>query len=133
MRDREERSAPEDCGVDASRDARRHDERHERPGRELEQEKLDGEHHGRERRAEHRRHPGSRAAREQDLPLGRRHLDDLAHDRAQRTAGDDDRPFGAERSTGPDGHGSRRRLGDPGARRDAAVPRRIASIASRMP
>ena len=63
--------APNSSDVHAAGDARRDDQRDERPGRELEQQQLDGEHDGGERRAERRGHAGRGAAGEQDLALAR--------------------------------------------------------------
>ena len=57
----EQRPGAEQRGVDAAGDARRHHERDERPRRELEQQQLDGQHDGGERRAERRRHAGGGA------------------------------------------------------------------------
>ena len=94
-----------------------------RPRRELEQQQLDREHDRGERRAERGRHAGRGAAGEEDLALVGRHVDDLAEQRAERPAGDDDRALGAERAAGADGDRRRQRLGDAGAGRDPALSR----------
>src|SRR5262249_58158267 len=83
-----------------------------RGGRKLEKQEPPRQHDRRKGRAEHARHAGGRPAGEQDLPLGRRHADDLTDERSERAAGHDDRSLGAERTAGADGDGRRRRLGN---------------------
>ena len=109
-RNMEERAATEDRRVDPSGDAGRHHQRDEGPGGELEEQQLDGQHHRGERRAEGRRHPGRGAAGEEDLSLRWGDVDHLAEQRADRPAGDDDRPLGAERAARADGDRGRYRL-----------------------
>ena len=100
--------------------------RRERDGDErartvLEQQQLDGEQHGAHRTAERRRHAGRGAGGEQDLPLVARDAEELPAQRAERAAGRDDRPLGAERSAGADGDRRGERLEEEHARRDAAL------------
>jgi hypothetical protein len=95
--------------------------RNERARAILEEQQLDGEQHGGDRAAEGRRHARGGAGGEQRLPLVGAHVHELTHQRADRAARGDDRPFGTEGSAGADRHGGRERLQDHDARRDAAL------------
>ena len=63
-------------------DARGDDERDQGPGRELEEQQLDGQDDGGKGRAERRRHARGGTAGEEDLAFGRRDPDHLAEERA---------------------------------------------------
>ena len=76
----------------------------------LEEQELDGEEHGRHGAAEGGGHARGGARGEQRLALVGGRRSDLADERAERAAGGDDRPLGAERTAGADRDRRRERL-----------------------
>ena len=126
--------APSSSGRQRRRDDRGHRHRHEAARLPFEQQQLDRQQHGRDRRAEDRRHAGRRAGHQQRLALGGGEVEELGEQRADRAAGHDDRPFGAERAAGADRDRRRQRLQHRDLAPDMRLPPiRIASIASGMP
>ena len=107
--------------VHAGRECRRDHQRNEGTRAELEQEQLDRQDHAGDRRVERRGHARAGSASQQHLALGGRGGNDLADDRAERAAGLNDRPFGAERAARTDGDGRRKRLQNGDFRLDAAA------------
>ena len=91
------------------RDQHRGHDRDEAARLPFEQQQLDREHDRGERRAEDAGHAGGGAGDQQSLALGRAQGEQLREQRADRAAGHDDRPFGAERAAAADRH--RRRQG----------------------
>ena len=81
-------------------------------GLPLEQEQLDGQQDGRERRGEGRGHPGCGARDQQRLALGTGKMKELRDQRAEGAAGHDDRTLRAEGAAGSDRDGRRQRLED---------------------
>ena len=82
----------------------------EAPRLPFEQQELDGEEDGRERRGEDGRHAAGGAGHEQRLALRGGEMKRLREERAERAARHDDRPFGAERPAAADRDGRRKRL-----------------------
>ena len=107
--------------MDAGGERRRDHQRDEGARAELEQEQLDRQDHAGDGRVERRGHAGAGSASEQHLALGGRGGNDLADDRAERAAGLNDRPFGAERAARTDRDGRRKRLENGDFRFDAAA------------
>jgi hypothetical protein len=111
----EQRAVAEQDGVHPARHRRGDDERDEGAGRELEQQQLDGKYDSRQRRPEGGGHAGRGPGCQQDLAFAGGNVDDLADQRAEGAARDDDGPLGTERATGADGNGRRDGLGDGGS------------------
>ncbi len=120
VRHREDGCRADEGDAHCGRDGRRERHGDEGAGPILEEKQLDREQHCGDRAAERRGHAGGGAGREQRLPLGRRRRHDLSEPRAERAAGRDDRPFGAERAPGADRDRRRQRLQQGHAARDAA-------------
>ena len=103
-RDREDRLGREQAGVghdhaQAIGGGRRQADEHHGAGLPLEGQELDAEQRGRHRGAEDGAHPGRSTRHEEGASLGGGEVEELADDGADRTAGQDDRPFRAERAT----------------------------------
>ncbi len=113
-------STPKNSAREAGHGARERD-RQETARAPFEQQQLDREQHGRDRRAEHGGHAGRRAGHEQRLALGGRHVHALRDQRAERAARHDDRAFGAERAAAADHDARRQRLEHRHLRRHAAL------------
>ena len=92
---------------DAHRGGRRGGERdgNEGPRPQLEEEKLDGEEHRRDRAAEGGGHSRGGAGSQQRLPLDGGGVQELPEQGAESAAGGDDGTFGTERPAGADGDG----------------------------
>ncbi len=118
----EQGTVAEEQGMDPTRPARRHHERDQGPGGELDQQQLDGEHDGREGGAEGGGHAGCGPAGQQDLALVGGDVQDLAGERAEGAAGDDDRSLRAEGPAGADRHRGRDRFGHGRAWHHLAAP-----------
>ncbi len=133
--DGEQRPITEEGRVDPSGDGSRDSRRDERASRELEQQQLGSEDYGCDRCTERRRHAAGGATGEEDLPLRRRHLQELTKKRSQGAPGNDDRPLGPKRPTSPDGDRRRQRLGDRRSRRHPTltVQDRLHRLRNAMP
>ncbi len=81
-----------------------HGHRNQRARAQFEQQQLHGQNNGRHGRTEYRSHASGGAGGEQGLALDCGHVQQLADQRTERTAGGDDRAFRAERAAGADGN-----------------------------
>ena len=87
----------------------------------LEQEQLDRQEHRADGTAERGRHSSSGPGRKEHLPLVGGDMDELTEERAECSSRRDDRTFGSEGTSRPDGDGSRKRFEEEDARRDSAL------------
>ena len=115
------RAAAQEPLVHAGRERRGDDQRDKGTGAKLEQEQLDRQDDAGDGRVECRGHARAGAAGQQHFALGRRGRNHLAHDRAERAAGLDDRPLGAERAACANGDGGGKRLENGDLGLDAAA------------
>ena len=96
-RSKAEEVAPNGCGRDAGER-----DRNEAARLPFEEQQLDAQQDRGDRRRKRRGHAGRGARDEQRLALGAREMKELRDERAERAAGHDDRPLGAERASRAD-------------------------------